>query len=174
MYSIGFDMGCSTMKYVVLNNEGVVLKSGSKLHKGNTEEAVTSSLSEIETLVGSSKVFLGITGDMAARFKALSDFYINETVSIIKAVEHEKSAARSIMEIGAQKAKYITGFSKEGSTNLVFAMNGSCAAGTGAFIEEQIQRLSIDFEQFNKMAKRAKTIPGIAGRCSVFSKTERI
>ncbi|WP_347488665.1 acyl-CoA dehydratase activase [Desulfoscipio sp. XC116] len=174
MYSVGLDLGCSTMKYVILNKEGGVLKSRCTFHKGNIEKAVMSSFTEIEKMLGNSRVFIGITGDLAAGYKALSAFYINETTSIIEAVENEGSAARSIMEIGAQKAKYITGFSREERANLVFAMNGSCAAGTGAFIEEQIQRLGIDFERFDKMAKKAKAIPGIAGRCSVFSKTDMI
>lgn len=175
MYAIGLDLGCSTLKYAVLHTTGgSIVKTGQEIHKGNIEKAVFSVLTEIEALVGTNKFFIGITGEMAGRYPSLSAFHINETAAVIKAAQITSPAACSIMEIGAQRAKYISGFSPQAKTSLVFAMNGSCAAGTGAFIEEQLQRLAITFEQFDKMVEQAKSIPGIAGRCSVFSKTDMI
>ncbi|EPY6471115.1 hypothetical protein ACWO4B_001749 [Clostridium sporogenes] len=64
--------------------------------------------------------------------------------------------------------KYITNCNLEGGSGINFFVNSSCAAGTGAFLEEQLTRLSIGYDDFESYINRAKQIPRIAGRCSVF------
>ncbi|MDF2929510.1 MAG: CoA-substrate-specific enzyme activase, partial [Anaerospora sp.] len=174
MFRIGLDIGCSALKYAIVDKSGAIIASGLKIHRGSLDDALLAALDEMEDTVQSGTFLLGITGELAERYPAFSAFHINEASAITKAVQKTYPAARSIMEIGAQQAKYISGFASQTTSSFTFAMNGSCASGTGAFIEEQLQRLSISFEQFDQMAGKAKSIPGIAGRCSVFSKTDMI
>ena len=75
------------------------------------------------------------------------------------------------MNLGAQETKYITDIE---NNNVKFFMNTSCAAGTGSFLEEQASRLSIDIKDISSYIDKATEIPRIAGRCSVFSKTDMI
>lgn len=174
MFRIGLDIGCSALKYAIVDTSGALIASGLKVHRGSLDNALLAALDEMEDTVQSGSFLLGITGELAERYPAFSAFHINEASAITKAVQKTYPAARSIMEISAQRAKYISGFASQTTSSFTFAMNGSCASGTGAFIEEQLQRLSISFEQFDQMAGKAKSIPGIAGRCSVFSKTDMI
>ncbi len=80
--------------------------------------------------------------------------------------------AHSILEMGAQTSAYITGIA-EGRT-LQYAVNGDCAAGTGAFFEDQMYRLGLPLEAYSEYTDRAKSVPRLAGRCSVFAKTDLI
>ena len=80
--------------------------------------------------------------------------------------------AGSIVEMGAQNSCFLTGI-REGET-LSYAMNGECAAGTGAFFEDQMYRLGLPLSAYSEYVRRAKSVPRLAGRCSVFAKTDLI
>ena len=78
----------------------------------------------------------------------------------------------SIIEIGGQNAKYITDFSDRDQSRIQISMNSSCGDGTGAFLEEQAFRLLLALKDFGRYAAKGASIPRIAGRCSVFAKTD--
>ncbi|MBQ9991140.1 MAG: CoA-substrate-specific enzyme activase [Lachnospiraceae bacterium] len=78
----------------------------------------------------------------------------------------------SIVEMGAQSSVFLTGL-KPGE-QLAYAVNGECAAGTGSFFEDQMYRLGLPIDSYSDYVRRAKTIPRLAGRCSVFAKTDLI
>jgi activator of 2-hydroxyglutaryl-CoA dehydratase len=82
--------------------------------------------------------------------------------------------AGCIMEIGAARASFITGISKNDASRVRFFFNSSCAAGTGSFLEEQAQRLAIPISGLSGQTRQATKVLPIAGRCSVFSKTDMI
>ena len=107
---------------------------------------------------------------------------VNEITATIEGSVHINANAKSIIEIGGQSAKYIAGFNSDDndrlrisqSRQLKIETNTDCAAGTGSFLEEQASRLNIKIEDYAKIAENATDIPRIAGRCSVFAKTDII
>lgn len=77
----------------------------------------------------------------------------------------------SIMEIGSQGARFITGW-QSGAPQ--FSVNEHCAGGTGSFFEDQMSRLGLNIEDYSRLIKEARSIPRLSGRCAVFAKTDII
>jgi predicted CoA-substrate-specific enzyme activase len=96
---------------------------------------------------------------------------VNEITALIAGSRFAAPDAHSVMEIGGQSSKYVTGL-RDG--NVRFAINDTCSAGTGSFFEAQAGRLNIDLDAFSRLTEKAETTPRIAGRCSVFAKTDII
>ena len=102
---------------------------------------------------------------------------INEITAHATGVHHVAPEVRTIIEIGGQDSKFMKiGPSTSSSRPRVsgFRMNEICAAGTGAFLDEQAERLGIDVESFGSVALRSQSPARIAGRCAVFAKTDMI
>ncbi len=102
---------------------------------------------------------------------------INEITAHAVGAHKVNPRIRTIIEIGGQDSKYIRiePSSSGGAPRIpVFRMNEICAAGTGAFLDEQALRLGIDVEDFGKIALQSRKPSPIAGRCAVFAKTDMI
>ncbi len=97
---------------------------------------------------------------------------VNEVAALVEGGTSLAPQARAIVEIGGQTAKYVTGFSATEKSRVEVSINSNCASGTGAFLEEQVSRLGLPIEDFSLRARQASNIPRIAGRCSVFAKTD--
>ncbi len=109
--------------------------------------------------------------------KALKIPAINEITAHATGAYQINPHIRTIIEIGGQDSKFITIEPSPGSTVPripVFRMNEICAAGTGAFLDEQAERLGLAVESFGSVALQSETPAPIAGRCSVFAKTDMI
>ena len=104
--------------------------------------------------------------------------YVNEIISQSTSVSQFYPDARTIIEIGGEDSKLIfmeKGEVKEKSQLLDFQMNSICAAGTGAFLDQQAKRLGVSIEkEFGALAMKSENPPRIAGRCSVFAKSDMI
>ncbi len=96
---------------------------------------------------------------------------VNEIVAHGMAALREAGGEASVIEIGGQDSKFIQ---VDGSGPGDYSMNELCAAGTGAFLDVQAERLGISIEELSQLAARAEHIPSIAGRCSVFAKSDII
>ncbi|QZY53962.1 acyl-CoA dehydratase activase [Crassaminicella profunda] len=171
MYSIGVDIGYATLKCVVLNNVKEQVFKSNIFHYGNSMGLLKKQLKNIENKLSIKNCYIGVTGEQA---KVLNKYQINDISALTEGVIHTDENVQSIMEIGAQSSRYITGFSKNAKEHMEFSMNSSCSAGTGSFLEEQVSRLGIQLEEYSSYIQKATQIPRIAGRCSVFSKTDMI
>lgn len=174
MYRIGVDIGYSTFKYIITDDKEQEIGSEYVFHRGNIEAAFISMLDKIEKEYKIKEFYFGITGDQAERMPKLNKYYLNEVTALIEGAFASDHSLQSIIELGAQKAKFITNLSTQDRTHIKFFMNSSCSAGTGSFLEEQVSRLGISLYEYSDYAQKATTIPRIAGRCSVFSKTDMI
>lgn len=96
---------------------------------------------------------------------------VNEISALAAGARYVAPVANSVMEIGGGSSKYIVDLAKE---HIQFALNDNCSAGTGSFFAAQMQRLGLPLEEYSAMVVKAKSIPHIAGRCSVFAKTDII
>jgi predicted CoA-substrate-specific enzyme activase len=101
----------------------------------------------------------------------------NEIITQAKAVAHFHPEVRTVVEIGGQDSKliFLERDEKTGRTVIVdHALNEICAAGTGSFLDQQAYRLGISIDEFSSLAVRAEKPATIAGRCSVFAKSDMI
>lgn len=173
MYSLGIDVGYSSLKIILINDELEVLENIYRLHKGRVKEELDSCLSKLITKYGSKIINAAATGQ-GSRFithkQELS--WINEVTSLIEGSRKINGVIGSIVEIGGQSSKFITNL--EDNSNIKISINSNCSAGTGSFLEEQVSRLNIKLEDYSKITETATYIPRIAGRCSVFAKTDII
>lgn len=170
MRKLGIDIGSSTFKYVYLDEDDNKIDSGYIFHKGEVDKYFKELVESIKK-ENKEEILLGITGALSSCLNLSPSYYVNNNVAIIEGALSKDKFINSIIELGAQETKYITDINKN---NLKFFMNSSCAAGTGSFLEEQALRLSIDIKDISSYIERAVNIPRIAGRCSVFSKTDMI
>lgn len=166
---IGIDVGSTTVKCVVLDENNQLLFSTYKRHFSDVKNATLEVLCAMELeLKETEKMKVMITGSGGMGLSELLDIpFIQEVIAGTKAVETLIPETDVAIELGGEDAK-ITFF--EGS--LEQRMNGSCAGGTGAFIDQMASLLKTDAQGLNNLAKSYETIYPIASRCGVFAKTD--
>ncbi|TQD27649.1 acyl-CoA dehydratase activase [Methanolobus vulcani] len=175
-YSLGIDIGYSSVKIALIDEDNDVVHTDYVLHKGKIKEKLNQIIIELSekydtgpivtcAVTGSESKFLSNYGDV---------IHINDVSALIEGSILTNENICSIIEIGGETARYITGFGKNTKSNLEISMNSNCAAGTGSFLEEQVSRLGLDIEDYSFYAAQSKSVPRIAGRCSVFAKTDVI
>jgi predicted CoA-substrate-specific enzyme activase len=164
---IGLDAGSVSVKIAVLNSEGDVLATKYVRHKGNPLAFALEMLKE-----NCSDSFLSVTGTggkLIARALGLEP--VNEVIAISYASRKVAPHVNTVIEMGGEDSKLIImneGMVKE------FSMNSVCAAGTGSFLDQQAERLNLSIEEFGEIALKSEKPPRIAGRCSVFAKSDMI
>ncbi len=122
-------------------------------------------------------VFTGSGGALAARL--FGAHFVNEVVAQSTAVLALHPNARSVIEMGGEDSKLIflsgNGELTDAARLRDFAMNSMCAAGTGSFLDQQAKRMGLSIEkEFGALALESVNPPRIAGRCSVFAKSDMI
>lgn len=175
-YSLGIDIGASTIKAVIISEDDNIVWKYYDFHKGNLELAYRRFMESAEKIdaedIMRNIAYVMISGSGAVAFELEDRYKANAMVAMCEGVELLFPDAASIINIGGQSAIYISGLAQKNNIN--FAMNQNCAAGTGAFFEDQMYRLGKKIEDYSDVIKEAKSIPRIAGRCSVFAKTDII
>ncbi len=178
--SLGIDIGSVSVKLSLLDKNGNVLFHSYTRSLGQPIKVFLKMLEELSTKTNLLAVSqAGVTGSGGRPISlALKAPFYNEILTQYKATEKIYPAARSIVDIGGEDSKLIL-LEKHSKTGLIsikdFAMNTICAAGTGSFLDQQAERLGVSIEkEFGKLALKSKEPPRIAGRCSVFAKTDMI
>ncbi len=165
---VGIDIGSTTAKTVVLDHELQQIYSEYTRHHTNIKETTVALLKNICTLENTEKVTVTVTGSAGtAVSKRLSLPYMQEVLACTQAVEFLLPDTDVAIELGGEDAK-IT-FFKGG---LEQRMNGTCAGGTGAFIDQMAVLLNTDAKGLDQLAKSFQNIYPIASRCGVFAKTD--
>ncbi len=177
---IGIDVGSTSSDIVVLNEKSEIIFCDYQRTRGRPIETVRSQLGNLFKQINPSYIILVAATGSAGRFlaKLLEIPFINEVPAQAASISllYPQIQQATIIEMGGQDAKLIF-LSTEGGRGRVrdFALNTVCAAGTGAFLDQQAQRLGIDIEEeFGQLALQSKTVPRMAGRCSVFAKSDMI
>lgn len=171
MHSIGIDIGHSTLKCTVLDDKKKLLAESCIFHQGNTSESLKAELRTIREKFAIKDCNLGFVGEHS---QVCEKYRINGISALIEGTIYKDKTVRSVIEIGSQSSRYIMGITKESKSAIKFSTNSSCSAGTGSFLEEQVSRLGIELNTYASCIQKATKIPRIAGRCSVFSKTDMI
>ena len=165
---VGLDVGSTTVKIVVMNENKETIYKDYRRHFSDTKNTVCDVLNELNEKYPDSKFTLALTGSgamSAAKFLGVN--FIQEVVSCKRAVEKYIPETDVVIELGGEDAKIIY-FDK----SIEQRMNGTCAGGTGAFIDQMASLLHTDTAGLNELAKNHKTIYPIASRCGVFAKTD--
>lgn len=178
MKFIGIDAGSVSVKLVELDGDGRFQQSIYRRHRGQPLSVALELLKTvITTQAGStdSRAYsVSLTGSAGRLMgQVMGIVPVNEVVAFTYATRRLYPHVRTIIELGGEDSKLI--FTDEGSDSPAdFAMNSVCAAGTGSFLDQQAERLRLSIEEFAELALKSKTPPRIAGRCSVFAKSDMI
>lgn len=167
-YRAGIDIGSTTVKLVILDENNNIIYGKYRRHQANTQGTLTELLKEASAEVGECMLKLKITGSGSINLgKALGIEFVQEVVAVAAALHYVAPQTDVAIELGGEDAKiiYFTGGLEE-------RMNGVCAGGTGSFIDQMAALLQTDAEGLNREAESYKEIYPIAARCGVFAKTD--
>ena len=169
---IGIDMGSVSVKVVQMDGNRIS-RAVYRRHHGNPVDSLVSILSDLDGWEGIPTAFTGSCSRTAA-FVAGSK-PVNEVVALAGAIPQCCPEVYSVIEMGGQDSKLLLFRNTiEGIAFDDFSMNSVCAAGTGSFLDQQASRLGLKPEELGELALQCKNPPRIAGRCSVFAKTDMI
>ncbi len=165
---IGIDVGSTTIKLVVLDGELNILDSFYKRHYSDIENATKSLIEEAKDLLKNCKVKVKVTGSGGLGIaKWLGIDFVQEVIACSYAIKEYIPQTDVAIELGGEDAK-ITYFGE----TIDQRMNGSCAGGTGAFIDQMAVLLNTDANGLNELARDYDKLYPIAARCGVFAKTD--
>ena len=165
---VGLDVGSTTVKIIVMNDKKETIYKDYQRHYSDTKNTVCNVLEKLNSDFPNSKFTLALTGSGALSVsKFLGVNFIQEVVSCKRAVEKYIPQTDVVIELGGEDAKII--YFDE---SIEQRMNGTCAGGTGAFIDQMASLLHTDPSGLNEYAKKYNTIYPIASRCGVFAKTD--
>ncbi|MFH1529380.1 MAG: acyl-CoA dehydratase activase [Pseudomonadota bacterium] len=172
MNSAGIDLGSVALKAVLLSGSGEVLRRLVEPVEGSMEEAIGRLLPPLFDGI-SGPVTFGVTGGGKARFSGLAGAHQEtDLLATARAVAALHPEVRGVFEIGGHQSKWLR--IGPGGRLESFALNEECAAGSGAFLEQQAGRLRMDIETLASMALDASRAASVAGRCAVFAKSDMI
>ncbi len=204
VYYVGIDIGASSVKLVAVDGSGSALAVSRRTHQGSPLPCLRGMLDELAAGVGVGVAFgAGSTcGDVAAGTAlpdraavplALADCgglfvtgsgaemvcalvpgvrVLEDIPALVRGVRALAPEAGCVIQMGAQSGVFATGFADGSAPE--FSMNESCAAGTGSFFEDQMERLGLPLDSYSELVSRATSVPRLSGRCSVFAKTDII
>lgn len=167
-YKAGIDVGSTTVKLVLLDNENRPVYQEYMRHMAHTQETLAALLKKARERTGSCLLRAGITGSGSLNLgKALGIPFVQEVVAVATALQKTAPQTDVAIELGGEDAKiiYFSGGLEE-------RMNGVCAGGTGSFIDQMASLLQTDAEGLNMEAASYKQIYPIAARCGVFAKSD--
>jgi predicted CoA-substrate-specific enzyme activase len=179
-FYIGIDAGSTSSDIVVLDSVGKSILCDYQRTKGKPIETVRLQLDKVFRQINPSDITFAVATGSTGRFlaKLLEIPFINEVPAQAAAICHlfPQLQQATIIEMGGQDSKLIFLSTEHGRARVRdFTLNTVCAAGTGSFLDQQAQRLGVNIEgEFGQLALQSKTVPRMAGRCSVFAKTDMI
>ncbi len=166
--NVGIDIGSTTVKIVAMNYLEEIVYSSYQRHFSDTKNTILKLLKEFYKKFDNLNVNVTITGSGGISLaKHLNINFVQEVIANSKSIQTFYPKTDVVIELGGEDAKIIY------LTNGVDQrMNGSCAGGTGSFIDQIATLLKTDAEGLNELSKNYQNIYPIAARCGVFAKTD--
>ena len=164
----GIDIGSTTVKVVVLDENNALLFRSYERHFSKTRERTVETLYAIRDMLTGQTVHMVITGSAGLGVSKASGIdFVQEVYATAAAVQEYHPDTDAVIELGGEDAKIIFfgGALEE-------RMNGSCAGGTGAFIDQMSSLLDVTVGELNELSLRHEKIYPIASRCGVFAKSD--
>ena len=168
-YTLGIDIGSTTVKIAVLNENHTVLFSDYERHFANIRETLSSLLQKAYDKLGNITLHPMITGSGGLTLaNHLKVPFVQEVIAVASSLKELAPKTDVAIELGGEDAKIIY---FEGG-NVEQRMNGICAGGTGSFIDQMAALIQTDAKGLNEYAKNYRSLYTIAARCGVFAKTD--
>ncbi len=167
-YTLGIDIGSTTVKIAILDQANQILFSDYERHFANIQETLAGLLKKARTILGEVHLSPVITGSGGLSLAGLLDIpFVQEVVAVATSLTDYAPQTDVAIELGGEDAKiiYFTGGIEQ-------RMNGICAGGTGSFIDQMATLLQTDAAGLNTYAANFKAIYPIAARCGVFAKSD--
>ena len=170
MKRMGIDIGSTTVKLVVVDEADTIEYSDYRRHNAEQVATLRTMLAPVTERYGEEPMAVTVCGSGGKPVAAmLGTVFVQEVVANAAAVSLRFPKVRTAIELGGQDAKVV--FFTNGAVDDM-RMNGSCAGGTGAFIDEIATLLGTDADGLERLAARGETVYDISGRCGVFAKTD--
>ena len=171
IYRLGLDVGSTTAKCVLLDEQDHFVYSNYVRHNTHIIATVLDLLSEIKQKIGNDiELSVKVTGSAGMGICEKANIaFIQEVVAASEVVQRQYPQVSTLIDIGGEDSKMIFFFPDRPPD---IRMNGSCAGGTGAFIDQMATLLNTPVQQFDQLAKHHDNIFPIASRCGVFAKTD--
>ena len=164
---LGIDIGSTTAKLVLVENGNVIYEKYER-HLSQARSKTIEMIYEIEHLLKGKKIYAAISGSAGLGLANDADVpFVQEVFATAQTVEKIAPDTSAVIELGGEDAKII--FFDGG---LDERMNGSCAGGTGAFIDQMATLLNLTNEEMDELSLKHTRIYPIASRCGVFAKTD--
>lgn len=177
---LGIDIGSISINSVVMNDKKEIIENHYDFCHGRPFKKLHERLDALIAKYGKDAfekiAFTGSAGQKAV--KLLGGHFVNEIIAQSSSVAELYPQVKTVIEMGGEDSKLIFMDKKEGISRSQlndFAMNSLCAAGTGSFLDQQAKRVGVSIEkEFGELALKSENPPRIAGRCSVFAKSDMI
>ncbi|HSQ76064.1 MAG TPA: acyl-CoA dehydratase activase, partial [Bacteroidota bacterium] len=170
MLTVGIDIGSTTAKMAVLNEQRDMVFSAYRRHNADIRQTLSTMLQEALAALGDAAMRVCITGSAGMGIAERCGIpFIQEAVSCASVVRHLYPDVQTLLDVGGEDTKLIF---FDDHTRPDIRMNGSCAGGTGAFIDQMATLLDVDVAALDALAARHRHCYPIASRCGVFAKTD--
>ncbi|WP_300462601.1 acyl-CoA dehydratase activase-related protein [Desulfobacula sp.] len=170
VFRAGIDIGSTTSKIIIFGHDGSPLFMDYRRHDTRTKQSLIDGFHHILKALGDITICLTLTGSAGMGLSELFGIpFIQEVVASAELAQVHYPDVRTLIDIGGEDSKLIF-FDGHGRSDI--RMNGNCAGGTGAFIDQMAVLLGVPFEEFNGLAEHYQCIHPIASRCGVFAKTD--
>lgn len=167
-FSLGIDIGSTTVKTVITDTDKNIVYSKYQRHFSKVKETVTEQLMLIKEIYPEEKFTVSITGSAGLGLANSAELpFVQEVHCAFLSVKEKYPDADAVIELGGEDAKiiFLTGGVEQ-------RMNGSCAGGTGAFIDQMATLLGITADRLDELSLNAQKTYPIASRCGVFAKSD--
>ena len=165
---LGLDVGSTTVKLVILDNKNNLIHNKYKRHYSDIKKTILTLIEEAYGIFKNERISIMVTGSGGLSVSEwLNVSFIQEVIAATEAIEEIIPDTDVVIELGGEDAKIIYF-----GDDIDQRMNGICAGGTGAFIDQMASLLQTDAIGINELAKSYKVIYPIAARCGVFAKTD--
>jgi len=169
-YKLGVDAGSTTIKIVVIDKALQLVYKAYRRHQANIQQTFIEEVEKVIELFPDAVFDINITGSAGIGIaERTGTSFIQEVVAAVEVVNNVYPEARTLIDLGGEDAKMV--FFKE-NKHPDIRMNGSCAGGTGAFIDQMANLMNISVEELGKQALNFEKLYPIASRCGVFAKTD--
>jgi predicted CoA-substrate-specific enzyme activase len=168
-YTLGIDIGSTTVKVALLDKEHNIVFSDYKRHFANIQETLSDLLKDAYKISGDITIHPVITGSGGLTLaKHLDVPFVQEVIAVSTSLKELAPKTDVAIELGGEDAKII--YFEDG--NVEQRMNGICAGGTGSFIDQMASLLQTDATGLNEYARNYNSLYTIAARCGVFAKSD--
>ena len=168
MKRVGFDIGSTTIKCVVIDEKENIIFKKYERHYSEIRSAILKIINDLKQVIKKDKITVTISGSAGLGYaESLKIPFVQEVFAEKIAVKKYYPDTDTVIELGGEDAKmlFLTG-------GFEMRMNGSCAGGTGSFIDQMASLLNVNGEELNELSSHHEKICNIASRCGVFAKSD--